>query len=217
MTNKVKPFFIRITDNMTPQMVQDAFDKCVDAGAVAGECIERTERKHKYSGCHSVHFGYFGINDSMETFLGDKPNHFHEHAQEITLDQLDGWLGLEVEQEWDGEGLPPVGVECEYFHEPLRLWVKFVPLLITDIESSPNKIPAIYGEWYHPNDCMWEPDLIDLFDNPRFRKPESPEQKAERELCEAIQEAYKLAPNDLGITIDQYVAKLLYQQGYRKQ
>lgn len=101
--------------------------------------------------------------------------------------------------EWDGEGLPPVGVECEYFHEPRGLWVKFVPLLITDIESSPNKIPAIYGEWYHPNDCMWEPDLIDLSDKPRFRKPESPEQKAERERLEAAYDLYlKVQERDEG-------------------
>ena len=97
----------------------------------------------------------------------------------------------EVEQvEWNGEGLPPVGVECEYFHKPRQLWVKFIPLLITNKDTSPNNIPAIYGEWYHPNDCMWEPDLIDLFDEPQFRKPETEEQRKEREELEA---AYDLS------------------------
>lgn len=172
---KVKPFYIRITDNMTLQMVQDAFDKCRKLG------VKDTEL------CDSLvfnHWVYFGVCGSDGLYYSDYHENFHGDAKEITLDQLDEWLGLEVEQEWNGEGLPPVGVECEYFHEPRGLWVKFVPLLITDIESSPNKVPAIYGEWYHPSDCMWEPDLIDLFDKPKFRKTETPEQKVERERDE---------------------------------
>ncbi|QGZ13240.1 hypothetical protein PP410_gp23 [Vibrio phage NF] len=117
--------------------------------------------------------------------------------------------------EWIGEGLPPVGVECEYFHRPRGLWVRFIPLLITDNESSPNKIPAIYGEWYHPNDCMWEPDLIDLFDNPKFRKAETPQQRKERERLEEIKEMAQ-TPKPCGFAIYD-ICEQLYDAGYRKE
>lgn len=104
MTNKVKPFYIRITDEMTPQMVQDAFDKCRKLG------VDDTEL------CSSLDFDYweyFGVCGRDGWYYSDYKDDFHGNAKEITLDQLDEWLGLEVEQEWDGEGLPPVGVECE--------------------------------------------------------------------------------------------------------
>lgn len=205
MTNKVKPFYIRITDDMTPQMVQDAFDKCVDAGAVAKESITHTDKKHRYVRDYDMHFNYFGVDDDNITALYDIHENYGDDTQEITLDQLDEWLGLESKTEWDGEGLPPVGVECEWIGGGLN-----------------------HGDWglvvvrAYNGDCAWIEKLnnnsMHTVMNPaHFRKPETPEQKAERELYEAIEDGYNLAPDGLDIPINKYVAKLLYQQGYRKQ
>lgn len=47
-------------------------------------------------------------------------------------------------------------------------------------------------------------------------KPESPEDKEIRELYEAIENHYDLAPDGLDIPITKHVAKMLIQQGYRK-
>lgn len=90
MTNKVKPFYIRITDDMTPQMVQDAFDKChnLDVRASNNGDVENI-----------VKWKYFGVCGTDGTYLSRSSDCYHS-AQEITLEQLDEWLGLEVEQEW---------------------------------------------------------------------------------------------------------------------
>lgn len=210
MTNKVKPFFIRITDDMTPQIVQDAFDKCADAGAVAEECIAETNRKHSYQDSYDTYFNYFGVDDDNITVLYDNNDNYGIDAQEITLDQLDDWLGLESKAEWNGEGLPPVGVECEKVFDGKSQIV--TPLYYDDHKSG--MVMFYYRESGKSVSSDYDWCLVE---NCTFRKPETPEQKAKRELCEAIQEAYNLAPSDLDITIDQYVAKLLYQQGYRKQ
>lgn len=74
----------------------------------------------------------------------------------------------------DAGEFPPVGVQCEYYHGPRRLWVKFIPLLITTITTSPNGIPAIYGEWLHPNDFIWEADIIDDIKKTKFRPARTP-------------------------------------------
>lgn len=98
---KVKPFYIRITDGMTPQIIQDAIDKCVDAGAVAEECVKNVSMKHRYyTENHIDTWDSFGVNIKGETFFWDVGNgtdngKFGGIQNEITLDQLDEWLGLD--------------------------------------------------------------------------------------------------------------------------
>ncbi|QYW02842.1 hypothetical protein [Vibrio phage BUCT006] len=79
--------------------------------------------------------------------------------------------------EWDGEGLPPVGVECEKVFDGRSQIV--TPLYYDDHKSGmvmfyyrdSGKHVALDYDW-----CLVE--------NCTFRKPESPEQKAERERLE---------------------------------
>lgn len=167
MTNKVKPFYIRITDDMTPQMVQDAFDKCVDAGAVGFEGVQQTERKNNYAHCYSSDFYYFGVNDENCTFLSHKQKLFGESTKEITLDQLDEWLGLEVEQGWRN------GDECQHKNGFIFTFI---------------------GKCDNPEgfDCVLMDDsgnAVLSFVN-ELSKPETPEQKAERERLEAAYDLY---------------------------
>lgn len=119
MTNKVKPFFIRITDDMTPQMVQDAFDKCVDTGANVGDCVSGITQKYEYESSYTINtFKFFGVTGSHvfnSTRFYMKEIDFGKTAQEITLDQLDEWLGLEVKHEWkNGDKCMAFGVECTF-------------------------------------------------------------------------------------------------------
>ena len=119
MTNKVKHFYIRITDDMTPQMVQDAFDKCVDAGVYAGDCVTGTEKRHEYESKYDLgEFKFFGVAGERATNavrFYDRTIDFCDSAQEITLDQLDEWLGLDEEIEWkNGDECMAFGGECKF-------------------------------------------------------------------------------------------------------
>lgn len=187
MTNKVKPFFIRITDDMTPQMVQDAFDKCVDAGACAGDCVDEAKSEHEYQEPYEFgEYWLFGVADSGSTRFYDAEAWFGSDAQEITLDQLDKWLGLEVEEEWDGEGLAPVGVECEFKENSpsgastFSDWSKCSILAYNEPNEASSELQIII------RDDRGDAAIIYSCDEPVFRKPETPEQKAERERLEAI-------------------------------
>lgn len=191
MTNKVKPFYIRITDDMTPQMVQDAFDKCVDAGAVAEECIAETDRKHGYQDECDTHYNHFGVDDDNVTVLYDNHENYGIDAKEITLDQLDEWLGLESKVEWDGNGLPPVGVECEVYGAlgESSAWNKC-------------KVFAIeLGVVFISNGRSWTSRPANEF---KFRKPETPEQKAERERLEAAYDLYCCAQQNKTLELDSF-------------
>lgn len=178
MTNKVKPFFIRITDDMTPQMVQDAFDKCVDGGAVADECIAWTSRKHSYQDAYDVNFNYFGVDDYNITVLYDNYKNYGIDAQEITLDQLDEWLGLESKKPESGQDVyiaqinTLAGVEeqryfihqywCDSGHQNQLLELG---ILFTDKDDAITKTKSLLGIPH-----------------------ETPEQKAEREKKEEAEE-----------------------------
>jgi hypothetical protein len=221
MTNKVKPFYIKITDDMTPQMVQDAFDKCVDAGVAANDCIENAAKKNDGWYYHGSLFDWkmFGVCEKDGTCLADDESSLSGNPQEITLDQLDEWLGLEIEQEWDGNGLPPVGAECEildingdkiigngtvYHVDGNKFFILSKSLKDYPEESTVSMFDGAMNLY-----VMWVNDG----DN-RFRKPETPEQKAERERDEAI----KTIQRDMAFSgSDYHAAKRLYEKGYRKQ
>jgi hypothetical protein len=222
MTNKVKPFYIRITDDITPQMVQDAFDKCVDAGAVADECIVNTNRKHSYQDAYDTHFNYFGVDDDNITVLYDNNDNYGIDAQEITLDQLDEWLGLKSKVDWCGNGLPPVGVECEWKGKRGGYWVPCVVVANND----KTVVVQNNGDYKHS-----EFEIIDL-NYQELRKPETPEQKAERERIENGKAIYDLmssiemnhdiagTPNTWAELRDEWQSvyiQLAESVGYRKQ
>lgn len=164
---KVKPFYIRITDDMTPQMVQDAFDKCVDAGADAFECVSGAETRIKYE--RKVKFGafsLFGVDRHEDTYFAKSPKAFSLKSKQITLDQLDEWLGLKAEQEWK------LGDKCvlagnEYTFGCVNPICDQGSVVIFDDTGD-----------YH-GCCVNE-----------LSKPEAPEQKAERERLEAAKELY---------------------------
>lgn len=164
MTNKVKPFYIRITDDMTPQMVQDAFDKCVDAGANAFDGILGCDMKHSYDEVYEFYFVYFGVDFERDTYLTDDQRNYGTEAQEITLDQLDEWLGLEVEQEWKN------GDEC------VKNGEKYIYIA---------KHPTKDGR----SICVHAGNgLTYTLITGKLSKPETPEQKAEREKREEAKE-----------------------------
>ncbi|AVR75848.1 hypothetical protein ValSw33_24 [Vibrio phage ValSw3-3] len=160
MTNKVKPFFIRITDDMTPQMVQDAFDKCVDAGAIAANGCKGVMSKFHYQGNFDVSlYSVFGVNAGFGTYIEENSDYFDDNAQEITLDQLDEWLGLEVEQEWkNGDECMIRGKKLIYIGESIEADIHCVQEL---------------------GSCLYRNAHISVIE-----KPETPEQKAERERLE---------------------------------
>lgn len=177
MTNKVKPFYIEITDNMTPQMVQDAFDKCRKLGVKDTELCDSLD----YS-----HWVYFGVCGRDGLYYSDYHDNFHGDAQEITLDQLDEWLGLESKVDWNGKGLPPVGVECDVYcpvnptlPDGDKDWMNTEVVAIINCGLGA-ETTVVYktgwsAQWYvdaHPSNIL------------KFRKPETPEQKAERERLE---------------------------------
>lgn len=224
MTNKVKPFYIRITDDMTPQMVQDAFDKCVDAGASAFECVANTNRKHQYTDLHEQSFEYFGVDSENNTYTTVVSCAYGDKAQEITLDQLDEWLGIvggsPKQDEWDGEGLPPIGVECEF--TPDNTWWGF-----NYIESFAGIVLHYEGEQFvfmlkhEKYKLKSRMIIVSRTDKGEFSKPETPEQKAERERLEAIHEMVDdFNDSDTDYNLRGKVAKVcaaLYDAGYRKQ
>lgn len=173
MTNKVKPFYIRITDDMTAQMVQDAFDKCVDAGAVANESIDDTKTRHKYFIAYLPSFDYFGVNEDFETYLNNGRCNYGAKTQEITLDQLDEYLGIDggspKQVEWKN------GDECKYLNSPVKHY--FI-----------GANPLLESHCYIVSDDGYV-NYVNVGD---LSKPETPEQKAERERIENGKAIYDL-------------------------
>ena len=109
------------------------------------------------------------------------------------LELIGGKVGLdihedfrgEVEQaEWNGEGLPPVGVECECFDFDANLWVSAVALN-AKTESGEVAVASINESG----------KFAKLFWGCKFRKPESPEAKKEREELEAAYDLYVKCAN----------------------
>jgi len=208
MTNKVKPFYIKITDDMTPQMVQDTFDRCVDAGVVANDCIENTAKKNDGWGYFgSIHdWELFGVCKMEGTWLGDDPKYMNcNTAQEITLDQLDEWLGLESKKPESGRDVyiaqinTLAGVEeqryfihqywCDSGHQNQLLELG---ILFTDKEDAITKTKSLLGIPH-----------------------ETPEQKAERERQYAV---YDMCSDLDNHTDDaRFWCEQLYDAGYRKQ
>jgi hypothetical protein len=112
----IKPFYIKLTEEITNQMIQDAFDKCVDNGATPNEWVRGTNCKHNtYLRSESPIYEHFGVSDYGKTYMFDDPKSYGEGAIEITLDQLDEHLGIKQESDYDKgmrEAMKKIAVSC---------------------------------------------------------------------------------------------------------
>lgn len=174
----IKPFYIKMTSDITTQQAQDALDKCVSMGVAAEECFLNVETTIEYKERLNDSYSYFGvtkIDEELFTYLHGNTKLFSPDAIEITLDQLDEHLGIKKETSWNGEGYPPIGIECEVSNcrNPwVRCLVKFIgtELCVVDHEN--------FEQHYHLSSV-------------KFRPLETPGQKKEREELEAAYDLYK--------------------------
>ena len=112
---------------------------------------------------------------------------------------------------WSGEGLPPVGVDCEFRHKGTRgEWIK--------CHVVGYHLGHLYGycpehEWFmrkHDGVCH-----LRLDDSVKFRPTRTPEQVAADEREAAIDEMLAATPAP-GSDISLRVCEKLYDAGYRK-
>ncbi|AUR98287.1 hypothetical protein NVP1248O_73 [Vibrio phage 1.248.O._10N.261.54.F1] len=103
----------------------------------------------------------------------------------------------EDEDEWDGEGLPPVGVECEYKDGDDWYAVKVNYLsewfMVIEALKSQSKWIDIKG-----TELSFE---YSRFDSLEFRKPETPQQREDRERLEAAYDLFVCAADD-GVAVN---------------
>lgn len=128
------------------------------------------------------------------------------------------------EVEWNGEGLPPVGVECEIL-----------------FKEYPHKGFGLFNILAYHGGAIWVQYTGPLENNGKcyteecstleFRKPESPEQKAERERLEAAIKLHDIANlsyydgclpfncgwNNAGEKVRNMWLSVVDETGYRKQ
>ena len=96
-----------------------------------------------------------------------------------------------IEQvEWNGEGLPPVGVECECFNYDADLWMRVITL-DAKTESGEIAVSSINENGKYAR----------LFWGCKFRKPETPEQRKEREELEAAYDLYCEFRSERNLTV----------------
>ncbi|HEJ1887485.1 TPA: hypothetical protein SLV55_003221 [Pseudomonas aeruginosa] len=107
--------------------------------------------------------------------------------------------------EWDGRGLPPVGVECEYRH---MIWPEYRRCEIRYISDESLVAYDNGQEQYYRT-----PDML-------FRPLPTPEQIAAEEREKAIDAMLDLDPpheNGLGLTSRRQFCEILFDAGYRRQ
>lgn len=145
-----------------------------------------------------------------------------EHQEEmsalIRLNRMnesveDFLAGLKGENEWNGEGLPPVGVECEWRLEGAddSSFSMCKVLMITNHTVFMKSHRAVNGrkEFSLPKDVI------------EFRKPETKQQREERERLDCIKKMYRDgnvdgAESDLLVFSIEGILANLYDAGYRK-
>lgn len=142
---------------------------------------------HKHIGvamwAGSRYFDFFISGSSVDTDSCEK---------EITPDQINALYAekfgnhseLPNSSEWDGEGLPPVGVECElkYKHASNANWRE------CKVFAYSSEHGAVAAVW-HLDSGIWYHNTIETSDY-EFRKPETPEQRKERERLEAAYDLF---------------------------
>lgn len=92
--------------------------------------------------------------------------------------------------EWDGEGLPPVGVECEfkYKHSSQAHWN------LCKVFAYSDEMGMVAAIWHWVDD-KWKHATIDV-SGYEFRAIETPEQRKEREELEAAYDLYYYAKKE---------------------
>ncbi|MCS8242753.1 hypothetical protein N0464_08435 [Pseudomonas aeruginosa] len=107
--------------------------------------------------------------------------------------------------EWDGRGLPPVGVECEYRH---MIWPEYRRCEIRYISDESLVAYDNGQEQYYRT-----PDML-------FRPLPTPEQIAAEEREKAIDAMLDLDPpheSGFGMTSRRQFCEVLFDAGYRRQ
>lgn len=117
-------------------------------------------------------------------------------------------LRQEIEQvEWDGEGLPPVGLMCQVSYVNSKdEWTVFVPAKVKAKDES--KVWFSFDKY----------DLLKSHEEVRFRKIETPEQKKEREIGLSLMNTLKNAfphVNNFSEDLDKW-ARVAKDIGYQK-
>lgn len=155
--NKVKPFYIRITNEMSPQTAREIKEKCIKQG-VAGD--------FHFNPADVKRWKYLGVCSQDGLCYSDFTENFYGEAQEITLDQLDEWFGIESQDtEWKN------GDECIYMsHNVIHQFIGQCPRR------------EGYGYIQAPG---FEVNLVELSN---LSKPETPQQKEEREKRDEAKE-----------------------------
>ena len=105
-------------------------------------------------------------------------------------------------KEWNGEGLPPVGVECEVLLDCSGKW-KLCEILFSSKES------VVVVKLKSGSEIALDPFASS------FRKPETPQQREERERANAIYDMCASADNFTEQS--NFWAGKFYDLGYRKE
>lgn len=130
------------------------------------------------------------LSVAIDTYLAEK-------GKEVPTETPEEKEALDTikQVEWDGEGLPPVGVECEIYcpvnpesPDGDKRWAKTEIVAIIDCGFGANTT-VVYktgwsGDWYvdaHPSDLL------------KFRKPKTPEANKVREAVENLHDASQQA------------------------
>lgn len=138
--------------------------------------VKRLTKQDKYNIVKSRNFRV-KMNDNQEIKIGltcadDEPS-------KLVIDAKDAIkVDLGAGNKWDGEGLPPVGTDCEF--KPYNTWE-------SGVYRGKNKLGDLIFEFA-------DSGVVDLFDeSTKIRKPETPQQREERERLEAAYDLYVIA------------------------
>lgn len=150
------------------------------------------------------------VNDEIISYVNTRcPEDIRRYvlkAAALQPDKAEKSAGKPEQPQWDGEGLPPVGVECEFGY-PAGKWNKGYYHGLTRAVSKMHIVEYIDGR------------IETLGSLISFRKPETLEQKAAREREEAVREMSVVAygmPVKKGEYIMSPELYRLYDDGYRK-
>ena len=91
-----KPFYIRYDESMSDQDVADVFDKAVSKGTYLLEGVEGLQ-DHTDAYLPSDYI-LFGVDNEGDTLFGDSNDNYGYGAVELTLDQVDAHLGINIEE-----------------------------------------------------------------------------------------------------------------------
>ncbi|MWF13649.1 hypothetical protein [Escherichia coli] len=110
-------------------------------------------------------------------------------SESVTHEQYEVALAA-AQPQWDGEGLPPVGCECEYQDSNTRKWYPVTIKYISDQLVVISGVSNILGEKQNAEIAK---DII--CDKPQFRPIRSEADKKRDEIMSAIDKALRECPH----------------------